>query len=140
MRHKKTRALCKVACLKKLRKTAKIISCVSLFKNQPFKELKFFCVAFSGPRRSICFAIRLGTLRHNIFRAPSLLLTLQLLDWIGLGDDSVKIIWNEKQGGKVEMGLTLHLQTFEGFLIDTKMKADTKLTDKIRNFEKNTFY
>ena len=37
------------------------------------------------------------------------------------------------------MGLTLHLQTFEGFLIDTKMKADTKLTDKIRNFEKNTF-
>ena len=31
------------------------------------------------------------------------------------------------------------LQTSAGFLIDTKMKADTKLTDKFRHFEKNTF-
>ena len=47
--------------------------------------------------------------RQKGFIPPSLLWTLQLLDWIGLGADSVKIIWNAWQGGNVEMVLLLHL-------------------------------
>ena len=67
---------------------------------------RFICLHKSRKPRTLNMSV---LALHNGFRPPSLMWTSRLLDWIGLGTGSVKIIWNAYQGGKVEMGYHYNL-------------------------------
>ena len=79
-----------------------------LLKEYSPTEKRHICYLF----KDIC-TIPIVYIVHKCFMAPFLLWTLQLIDWIILEANAVKIIWNAYQVWKV--GIVLSLEYFSSY-------------------------